>query len=108
MEVDTSIEHLVFSDPGAVFGSGVDESKIPFAPIRPDRVYGQSTMASTSGIDGKQPSPALCCYSLTMPCDDNNDEDDEYTNLCNLRFVLLSIHIFFTLLLPSLSHYTSL
>jgi hypothetical protein len=42
-----------------------------------------------------------------MPCDDDDDDDggggDEYTNLYNLYFALLSIPHFS----PSLSHYTS-
>ena len=41
-------------------------------------------------------------YSLSMPCDDEEeDEDDEYTNLCNLCFLLLSIHLFLTFHHPS-------
>ena len=46
------------------------------------------------------PSPSLCCYSLTMPCDDDND-GDEYTNLLLLCFLL-----FLFIYTPYLNHST--
>ncbi len=67
----------------------------------PTQTYGQSK-AQVSSIF------KLYYFPTTLSCDDDHDDvddDNEYTNLCILCFLLLSIHILLTfllLLLPSL------
>ena len=45
-------------------------------------LYVATESVMVQGVSLPVPSLSLCdCYFLTMPCD---DDDDEYTNLCNL------------------------
>jgi hypothetical protein len=64
--------------------------------------YSKLADVGSNKVSKTLPSPSLCCYYTTMPCD--ADSDDEHTNLLYPVLPAASIHIL--LILLSLSHYT--